>query len=117
MLFFGRTWTNKCFSSGKRSRIIASKTFPTKPVPPRRRIVLFVKISIAEISPVPLGSGRSPLSYSPRTGFHRQAVRDFIKGPLLALKTAGSLKTRFHAAQEWANSSATRRVEAFVLDL
>src|ERR1041384_7624161 len=103
MFFFGRTWTKRCFSSGKRSRIMASKTFPTKPVPPRRSIVLLVKHSIAEISPVPLSGGVSPLSYSPRTGFHRQVVRDFIKGPLPASRRAEGLKA-FHAALELANS-------------
>src|SRR5215471_8297752 len=67
-----------CFSSGNRSRTIARRIFPRKPVVPSRSIVLSVKASIAEISPVPWRGGGSPDSYSPRTAFHLQVVRDFI---------------------------------------
>src|SRR5713226_5231585 len=105
MFFLGRTCTKRCFSSGKRSRIIASNTLPTNPVPPSRSIVLFVKTSIAEISPVPSNACVFPASYSPRTGFHRQAVLDFIKEPLPALRMEENLKT-FHAVRESANSFA-----------
>src|SRR5215471_11353817 len=67
-----------CFSSGNRSRTIARRIFPRKPVVPSRSIVLSVKASIAEISPVPWRGGGSPDSYSPRTAFHLHVVRDFI---------------------------------------
>src|SRR5262249_18728129 len=67
-----------CFNSGNRSRIIARRTFPRKPVVPRKSIVLSLKASIAEISPVPWSGGGSPDSYSPRNSFHLHVVRDFI---------------------------------------
>src|SRR4051812_10122630 len=70
-----------CFNSGNRSRIIARSTFPRKPVQPSKSIVLLLKASIAEISPVPWRGGGSPDSYSPRTGFHLHVVRDFINEP------------------------------------
>src|SRR5215472_12615291 len=67
-----------CLNSGKRSKTMARRTFPKNPVVPRRSIVLLLKASIAEISPVPWRGGGSPDSYSPRTAFHLHVVRDFI---------------------------------------
>src|SRR5436309_10898763 len=114
--YLRRTWTTRRFSSGKRSRTIARTTLPTKPVPPKRSIVLFAKASIAEISPVPsIGTG-SPVSYSPRTAFHRQLVSAFIRPPSLVSEKAETSR-RPHAIRESANSFVPRRAATGAWDL
>src|SRR5688572_14763982 len=100
--FFRRTCTIRCRSSGNRSRIIARNTFPTNPVPPINSIVHFRNASTAEMSPVPCSAGGGPDSYSPRTAFHRQGVRDCISEPLQVAGTAETW-TKLREARGWAS--------------
>src|SRR5262249_21921638 len=113
---FRRTWTIRCFNSGNRSRTIARKTLPTKPVPPSKSIVECRKDSIAEISPVPVLGGCSPASYSPRTGFHRQGLRAFIR-VLLRPSEMEERSTRIPEVRESASLAVERCVEAPKMDL